>query len=110
MKSTLQAGGLNFAARQCHRFEDSLETKCGFLIGLFRRKVLLVRLLPSSFPFLFRHKTLSRASVGSHGRPEPAASENLVHASRAKTGAELALMQICAELAVTKLFQILFRP
>jgi len=107
MKSTLEVGGLNFAARQCHRFEDSLETECGFLIGLFRRKVLLFRLLPSSFPFLFRHKTLSRASVGSHGRPEPAVSENLAQASRAKM---VALMQMCPALAVTKLFQILFRP
>ena len=81
MKSTLEICGLHFSARQSHRLEDSLETECGVLIGLFRRKVLRFRLLPSCLFFLFRHKTLSRASVGSHERPDLVVSENLAQAS-----------------------------
>lgn len=84
MKSALEICGLNFAARQGHRLENSLETEGRILIGLFRRRALLFRLLPSSLFVVFRHKTLSRASVGSHGRPEPAFSENLLQASRGK--------------------------
>lgn len=84
MKSTLEICGLNFAARQSHRLENSLETECRILIGLFWRKVFLFRLLPSSLSLLFRHKTLSRASVGSHERPEPAVSGTLLQASRGK--------------------------
>lgn len=81
MKSTLEIRGLHLSARQSHRLEDSLETERRVLIGLFRKKVLLFRLLPSSLFFLFRHRTLSRASVGSHERPDPTVSENLAQAS-----------------------------
>jgi hypothetical protein len=84
MKSALEICRLNFAARQGHRLENFLETECRVLIGLFRRRVLLFRLLPSSRSVVFRHKTLSRASVGSHGRPEPAVFENSLQASRGK--------------------------
>ena len=84
MKSALEICGLNLSACQSHRLEYFLETECRILIGLFWRRILLFCLLPSSLSVVFRHKTLSRASVGSHGRPEPAVSKNLVQASREK--------------------------
>jgi hypothetical protein len=56
VEAALKIGGLDFAARQRHSFENLLTPECRFLIGLFRRPGALDCVLLVRVPFLLSHK------------------------------------------------------
>jgi hypothetical protein len=56
IESALKIGVLDFAASQCHRFENPLMPKRGVLILFFRRQGTLAGDLVVYVPVLFSHK------------------------------------------------------
>jgi len=74
VEAALKIGGLDFAARQRHSFENLLIPECRFLIGLFRRAGALDCVLLVRVPFLLSHK--KRVAAAQNRRiQEPAARD-----------------------------------